>query len=325
MTNSPDRLLQRLAWITLILLYATVLAGSVVRATGSGMGCPDWPFCFGRLIPPTDVSQLPPDYKILFKKPNHEIADFNVVHTWVEYLNRLLGAAGGLTMLGIALLSFRRRSVDTVLPRILFGALLLFGLVSWLGSVVVATNLKPKTITLHSLAAIVLVCATIIAIRRVQFRVAGQIAPTVGAGTRYLLIASLVMTGGQIILGTQVREEIDQISAALNDCCRDQWIGQLGWVFVVHKFSAWALVVVTVVTYIALRPYKIPLTWTLPVLLAAEYAVGVFLTRFAVPAVLQPVHLFLATLLIGVIVALLSGTRRSAGSPLQPTPPGGML
>lgn len=266
---------------------------------------------------------MPEDYKILFKKENYEIADFNAIHTWIEYLNRLLGAFGGLAMLSVAVVSFRRRSVDSILPKILFGALLLFGLVSWMGSVVVSTNLKPKVITLHSLAAIVLVCATIVAIRRVQFRVEGKTPPAVGPGTRYLLVATLVITCVQITIGTQVREEIDHISTALNDCCRDQWIGQLGAVFAIHKFSAWSLVALTVVTWIALRTYKIPLSWALPALLAVEYGVGVVLTRFAVPAVLQPVHLFAATLLVGVLVALLAGTRRGEALPLQPPAPGG--
>ena len=128
----------RWAKISLVLIYLVIIAGATVRMTGSGMGCPDWPKCFGYYIPPTQVEELlwkpnheynkgqviiknnslwvannsfttkdvynPSDWKEYTK---HDYAEFNPYHTWVEYINRLCGALAGLSCLVLFVLSFK--------------------------------------------------------------------------------------------------------------------------------------------------------------------------------------------------------------------------
>jgi cytochrome c oxidase assembly protein subunit 15 len=140
MTALAQRLLPRAAVLTVVLLYMVVIAGATVRATGSGMGCPDWPMCFGRLIPPTDVSQIPPGFAEAFRTEGHG----NLLHTWIEYINRLLGALSGLVTLITFTLAFvlaKARRLPWRVPLILLAGLVLFGLVAWLGKVVVDTSL----------------------------------------------------------------------------------------------------------------------------------------------------------------------------------------
>ena len=122
---------------SLILVYLVIVAGALVRMTGSGMGCPDWPKCFGYYIPPTEIKELIytpgkeyskgqviiKDEKLLVAKDHfvaasnfenthwekytkHEYAIFNPLHTWVEYINRLIGALAGLACVIALFFSF---------------------------------------------------------------------------------------------------------------------------------------------------------------------------------------------------------------------------
>ena len=144
MFNFLGRNYNNLTKVSLALLYLLILAGGVVRCTGSGMGCPDWPKCFGVYIPPTSVDQLPESYKEDFVKGRveknkrlskilaaigfidtakkitsdpqiNEAEEFNVFKTWTEYINRLIGAIVGFSLLFILISSIFLRPFSTKL------------------------------------------------------------------------------------------------------------------------------------------------------------------------------------------------------------------
>src|SRR5687768_11618062 len=98
---------QRILLFCIIGTYLVILAGAVVRGTGSGLGCPDWPRCFGRWVPPMDISELPENYKEVYKISGKTIADFDPFKTWTEYINRLLGVILGFLVTLLFLSSFR--------------------------------------------------------------------------------------------------------------------------------------------------------------------------------------------------------------------------
>src|ERR1700761_9519638 len=138
---------KRFIVITVVSVYLLILAGGIVRTTGSGMGCPDWPKCFGKWVPPTDESQLPVDYKIKYTVHGYD-TEFNAVKTWIEYVNRLLGALIGFFIIITFVLSLRFKS-DKVVSLLCGLALFLVILEGIVGKYVVSTNLKPLLISFH--------------------------------------------------------------------------------------------------------------------------------------------------------------------------------
>lgn len=297
--------------ITIIAVYLLILVGGIVRSTGAGMGCPDWPRCFGQWVPPTELSQLPLNYKEIFKVQGKEIADFDAFKTWIEYGNRLIGVLIGFFVFITFVLSFSFRKQDKLIFYLSFLSFFLVGFQGWLGSIVVATDLKPFIITLHMLLALVIVCLLIYTVTRSYNTIFQVEALNNKTSLNKLLLVGLVLMLMQIALGTQVREAIDEISRSLNYTLRDTWIEKIGLQFYIHR--SFSLLILGVHIYLMLLLKKNILVksklnvWAnaLVGLIGAEILSGVIMAYFAIPKVMQPIHLLLGSLIIGVQFLLL--------------------
>src|SRR5215471_11771240 len=195
--SRPLSSFQRLALWTTASTYFLILVGGLVRASGAGLGCPDWPRCFGSWIPPASAAELPPQF---------DRSLFNPTLMWTEYLNRLLGVTVGFLILATVVSAWRHHRRE---PRIFWttvAALLLTGFQGWLGGRVVASELAPWIVTVHLIAALVIVQLLLYATVRAWRKADGP--PSL------FLIVLVLLTMIQIGLGTQVRGHIDTALAS---------------------------------------------------------------------------------------------------------------
>jgi len=300
------------------------------------MGCPDWPKCFGSFIPPTDVSELPADYKEFYADYRHQKnirfakylgflgmtdksdqilndesilieADFNVYKTWIEYLNRLLGAVIGLLIFATLIGSISYFSEDRTIFYLSLLTFVAVGIQGWIGSVVVSTNLMPWIISVHMIIALLIVLMLIY----INFRIRRSSFATVSKsdGKLLMLLTSLclITMGIQIILGTQVREAIDAIAVELSYTLRESWIGKTGLSFLIHR--SFSLVILGLHIWLIYSVFKIKgqsnfvknLGKYVLVLVLLEIGSGIIMAYFGIPPFIQPIHLLLSTVIFGVL------------------------
>jgi heme a synthase len=285
----------RYTWFVLLMVMLVIIAGGVVRMTQSGMGCPDWPKCFGRWIPPTNAAQLPPDFEKYLSKQDIDHS-FNVWHTWIEYINRLLGALLGVFIFILFIWSFRKfRKTGRGIVWLSFLLLAAVGFQGWLGKQVVDANLAVAKITTHMLVAIIIAAIPLIIINKLKAeeRINNKL-------LKYVSVSIIILLLVQIILGTQVREQIDEISKSLSYQQRERWIGQLDSIFIIHRSFSW--VILAACGYLILKAYRVPGLRKNALLIAASVAgviiAGVVMAYLSIPALAQPLHLLLATILV---------------------------
>jgi len=313
---------------SLVLVLLVILAGSLVRMTGSGMGCPDWPKCFGYFIPPSDVSQIEWKSNTNFKKgviikfeerlifakedfksgnyidlnnwndyTKHDYSDFDPVKTWIEFLNRLVGVVAGLATLSMFFLSItlwrKKKTIFFISLAIVLG----MGFQAWLGKLVVDSNLAPYKITTHMLMALVIVSLLIYSI----FLVRGNIYNIVvqNNSLKILIVFSVILSLIQITIGTQVREFVDIQYESFGPEKKEMWLTNPNFYFYFHRsFSLLIFLVNLILFYLAYRKKMyLGIIEKIMFIIFLEIIVGIAMYYGDFPLLSQPIHLILATLL----------------------------
>jgi len=316
--------------ISLVLIYFVIVAGAIVRMTGSGMGCPDWPKCFGYYIPPTEGKQL------LFEPNNnyeegmmilldneaflvakndftsedtfdatnwdtyskHDYVSYDPVHTWVEYINRLIGALSGIPILIFSVLSFWFWKKNKWIPIIAILTLLGMGFQAWLGKTVVDSNLAPYKITVHMVMALLIVAFILYLI----FASKTSYKPQIYLRKFYnLLVLALILSLVQIILGTQVREFVDE-QTKLIGYQKALWLESPTLNFYIHRSTSILVLFLNGYLWYINRSKNLGFNKLKLVIYCVllEVSTGIMMYYFDFPFLSQPIHLVIASLLFGI-------------------------
>ncbi len=334
----------RITKVALVLVYLVIVAGALVRMTGSGMGCPDWPKCFGYYIPPTDISELQWSPNREFQKgqviikdeklwvanetfttateydpskweayTKHDYAEFDPIETWVEYVNRLVGALAGVAVLAMAVISipaFRRTKTNIILLSWL--AVFLMGFQGWLGATVVYSVLNPVKITIHMVVALLIAALILYILDKAKNLTAQLQVLKQDRLFKTLLWVSLLLTLVQVILGTQVRQFVDERVKMLGYENMNLVLDDPLVAFYFHR--SFSFVVFGINLWLYLRNRKLSLAyakinWVMGLLLI-EIASGVAMYYLDFPFGMQSVHLVTASILFGVQFYMILESRR---------------
>lgn len=277
------------------------------------MGCPDWPKCFGQFVPPSDISQLPEDYKTKFAVAGKEIATFDVYKTWTEYINRLVGVVIGILILLTVVFSFPYLKSDKKIFWLSLLAFVLVGFQGWIGAKVVSSDLATWMITIHMLIALLIVGLLIYTITQSQPFTIKQV--KLNKNLNLLIWLSLIISLIQTISGTQVRETIDEIALRIDD--RNLWLENMKPIFFVHRSLSISNLLISGILFKIYREsflrhqliYKSGLALIL--LMCTQAFTGAILANLGFPGQFQSVHLTLGSLTAGlqIFIAILVFTK----------------
>ncbi len=293
---------QKTALTTVAATLFLIFVGGLVRAAAAGLGCPDWPQCFGTWIPPTSVEQLPPQF---------DPSQFNLAKMWIEYVNRLVGIVIGLLIIATAVLSIRFRKTKPQITWASVASLVLVIFQGWLGGQVVRSALDEWLITLHMLMAMVIVNLLIYATfkafsEHLSYTLPDGVRKHLLLVTGILLFAALIQMG----IGTQVREAIDAVVKANPGLDRSEWLDNVGYIDHLHRSTSWSLLILGVylgwfVNKSDIAKPLVKTTYGLLLIIVFQILLGVGLAYLGMPAAFQVLHLTFAAFMVSGLIVMI--------------------
>jgi cytochrome c oxidase assembly protein subunit 15 len=292
----------RLAGATAALMFALIVVGSIVRTTGSGLACPDWPLCHGRLIPPLQ---------------------FNIL---IEWFHRLLALVVGLGLLGTAAAVFTDRAARARLGGLAALSLALYLSQALLGALTVWKLLDPGVVSGH-LAVALLLFANLLALGLIASQEARPLpaaARTPGLRTWFAL--TTVAVWAQAVLGGMVSTNHASLACPDWPTCHGAWFPALTGLVglqMAHRYGAYLLILLVALVASRARAAADAVVRRLgPSLLAIvllQAAVGVANVLMGIPVWVSAVHLGLATLLLtlSLVATFRLSARRATERPLE--------
>lgn len=296
----------RVSLVTLVLTVLLIAVGALVRATGSGLGCPDWPLCHGGVVPPADQGHEPV----------------------VEYLHRVVAGAVGLLVVATAWLA---RRYYRHAPVIAWGATLnvpLVGIQGLLGAIVVWHELPPELVATHLLIAMLIVsveAAVTVGMYR-ELGVGDDPTPERVGPLSSLTVLGLAWLALTFWIGAYMAESGASTACSGWPLCNgsplpssdDQEVTHM-----VHRFLAGGFVVVLAPLLVSAWRRRRLARWAWPI---ASASAVVFLTQVAIgaanvwytfPDALTVAHTSVAALLWALLsTGAVLGTYRRVGAPV---------
>jgi len=306
------RRLRLLAITTTALTYFLIFVGGLVRVSGAGLGCPDWPRCFGRWIPPTRLDQLPPEF---------DPSTFNITLAWIEYVNRLVGVVVGLFILALAIVVviYYRRHKRLLTPAIL--ALILVAIQGWQGSIVVAMGLDPAVVNIHLYTALI-IAGFLVYLTQQTFYLDPE--RNDERHTRYspglanTLVVLFLVVMVQVILGSQVRAGFEFLMQTL------RFVGNLSVMELIGpgvSIHMWVGVLVLLLGGILIYQLRytsesvstlMAVSATLVVILmVGQVILGFSLMRVGLPPIMQLYHLWMGSILMGTVLVMITALQHN--------------
>lgn len=315
-------LYQKLALASLISVLFLLFVGATVRVTGAGMGCPDWPTCWGLLIPPTHVDQVNFDELPIekFQRKAERMgrdpsviteeslrAEFNPRHVWTEFINRLCSLPVGFFTLATFIYSFGMRRRRPLIFWLSFTSVALVLINAWMGARIVYSGLSPGVITIHLAMAMLLICVLTYCVWAGgdrHFRLAFQSHPRRSLILLWLL---LIITVAEGIIGAQVREMTDELAKFHLDSPRETWIGELesSNLYLFHRSFSWLILILTVWAFLSAKKTQThgvtPTQYGVLGIVLAQMLLGIIMAQIHIYSWVQVLHVGLAAILLSLI------------------------